>query len=179
MSIDLPDASAAAPHDRSVDLAQVETAFESLCAMQPLAIAYGITDIVDDQNAKLLSVLVLLGLQRVPGDAGPVVMDGDGTTYELRMATRSEGKPLNISTHRHLTQDVLQRYRNVSAWIVAVYEGIDLRTVYTVPPVLLESVFIAWDAPIVERRPLNNPKMPIGLIKQGEVVYRNPHVPEG
>jgi len=179
MSIDLPDASAAVPHDRSADLAQVETAFESLRAMQRLAIAYGITDILDDQNAKLLYVLVLLGLQRVPGDAGPVVTDGDGKTYELRIVTRSEGKPLSISTHRQLAQDLIQRYRNVTAWMVAMYEGIELRTVYKVPPVLLESVFTTWDAAIVERGPLNNPKIPIGLIKQGEVVYRNPRVSEG
>lgn len=178
MNIDLPAVSDAGPHDRTTDLASLETTFEHLRAMQRLAAAYGITDILEDQHAKLLYVLVVLGLQRVHRETGPVVIDAEGQFHEVRIVTRVEGKPLSISTHRQLTHTVIERYRSMAAWIIAVYEGIELRVIYKVTPPLLEELFSTWDAAIGQRGPLNNPKIPMGLIKQGEVVYRNPSVPD-
>lgn len=178
MSIDLPDLSSVEAQDPTANLTQVEAAFELLREMQRLALVYGITDILEDNNAKLLYVLVLLGLQRVLGDTGSATVDAEDNRYELRIVTRTEGKPLSISTHRQLTPQVLQRYRRVTAWIIAVYEGIELRIIYQVAPALLEPLFESWDAVIVERGPLNNPKLPLGLIKQGEVVYSNPRLPK-
>jgi transcriptional regulator with XRE-family HTH domain len=156
-------------HDRLLD------ALEGIREMQRLATEYGIQDILQDNGGKVLQVLILLGLRISPGREGNDAIDADGNEYELKTINRSLNKNAGVTTHHHLNRDILNKYRAVKAWYVAIYEGIELVEIYRVEPSILEPLFAAWETRIEQEGPLNNPKISINkYIKKGEMVYPKP-----
>lgn len=156
---------------RDQDLQRLKQAVESLEQMQQLAREYGIRDIFQDNGGKTLQLLILLGLRISPGREGNDAIDADGKEYELKTINISRRKNPGITTHHHLNPIILQKYRQVEAWYIGIYEDITLKKIYKLTPTMLESIFLEWEARLQHIDSLNNPKIPMKLVKQGEIVY--------
>ncbi|MDQ6693520.1 MAG: type II site-specific deoxyribonuclease, partial [Chloroflexota bacterium] len=82
-------------------------------------------------------------------------------------------KNAGVTTHHHLNKDILRKYRGVTAWYVAIYEGVKLHQIYKIVPAKLEPLFAKWEKRLDEGLPhINNPKIPLKLLRaEGELVY--------
>ncbi|HLO52335.1 MAG TPA: helix-turn-helix domain-containing protein [Kamptonema sp.] len=156
---------------RNSDTVRLENAIKGIQEMQQLANEYGITDIFQDNGGKTLQLLILLGLRISPGREGNDAVDADGKEYELKTVNISLNRSRGITTHHHLNKTILEKYRRVEAWYIGIYEGITLKTIYKLNPSLLEPRFKIWEAELNKKDSLNNPKIPMKLVKTGEVVY--------
>jgi len=156
---------------------RMQDAFEKVQELQKLAKEYGIADIFQDNGGKVLQILIMLGLKISPGREGNDALDDDGNEYELK--TVNYALTTQVSTHHHLNKEILDKYRKVKAWYFAIYEDIELREVWKVPPSQLEELFQRWEAVIEQTgKELNNPKIPLWFVQtRGECVYRNPNKP--
>ncbi|MDZ7969213.1 MAG: helix-turn-helix domain-containing protein [Nostoc sp. DedSLP03] len=156
---------------RSSDIERLQLAFNGIREMQKLADEYGINDILQDNGGKVLQVLILLGLRISPGREGNDAIDADDNEYELKTINRALNKNAGVTTHHHLNKDILCKYRSVKAWYIAVYEGIELIEIYKVPSSILEEKFQQWEIKLQTQESINNPKIPMKLVKKGEIVY--------
>ena len=154
---------------------RMQDAFEKVQELQKLAKEYGIADIFQDNGGKVLQVLIMLGLKISPGREGNDALDEEGNEYELK--TVNYALTTQVSTHHHLNKEILDKYRKVKAWYFAIYEDIELREIWKVPPSQLEELFQRWEAVVVQTsKELNNPKIPLWFVQTGgECVYRNPY----
>ncbi|MEO8608205.1 MAG: helix-turn-helix domain-containing protein [Chloroflexota bacterium] len=154
------------------DLERLESAIEGIREMQRLADEYGIQDILQDNGGKVLQVLILLGLRISPGREGNDAVDNEGNEYELKTINRALNKNAGVTTHHHLNRDIIEKYRSVKAWYVAMYESIELVEIYRVEPSVLEPLFQEWEKRVLTEGPLNNPKISINkYVKKGDLVY--------
>lgn len=158
-------------NQRQSNLERLQSAFDGIREMQQLANEYGITDIFQDNGGKVLQVLILLGLRISPGREGNDAIDAEGNEYELKTINVSLNKNAGVTTHHHLNKEILRKYRSVQAWYIAIYEGIELREIYKVPQSILEVKFKEWEAKLEKQDSINNPKIPMKLVRQGERVY--------
>jgi len=156
---------------RTEDLERLKLAVESLQEMQKLAQEYGIKDIFQDNGGKTLQLLILLGLRLSPGREGNDAIDVEGKEYELKTINIASRRNPGITTHHHLNPVILQKYRQVEAWYIGIYENITLKTIYKLTPAMLEPIFQDWEEKLKSKDSLNNPKIPMKLVKQGEIVY--------
>jgi hypothetical protein len=101
--------------------------YESVLELQELATRHGIDDIFQDNGGKLLQVLLITGLEALPGREGNDARDPTGQEYELKSVNVLRTK--SFSTHHHINPTIIAKYREVD-WIFAVYEGIILRSIY-------------------------------------------------
>ena len=165
-------------NERKSNLERLQSAFDGIRGMQQLANEYGITDIFQDNGGKVLQVLILLGLRISPGREGNDAIDADGNEYELKTLNRSLNKNAGVTTHHHLNKEILRKYRSVQAWYIALYEGIELIEIYKVSQSLLEIKFKEWEVKLEKQDSINNPKIPMKLVRQGEQVYpKNTNIP--
>lgn len=157
--------------ERRSDLERLQSALDSIKELQSLANEYGINDVFQDNGGKVLQVLILLGLRISPGREGNDAIDAEGNEYELKTINKLLSK--QVTTHHHLNLDILSKYRSVKAWYIAVYEGIELKAIYKVSSLSLETKFSHWESRIIAgMTSINNPKIPLKLIeKEGEMVY--------
>ncbi len=156
---------------------RMQNAFGKVQELQTLAKEYGIADIFQDNGGKVLQVLIMLGLKISPGREGNDALDDEGNEYELK--TVNYALTTQISTHHHLNKEILDKYRKVKAWYIAIYEDIELWEIWKIPPSQLEELFRRWEEVIDQAgKELNNPKIPLWFVQTGgEYVYRNPDKP--
>ena len=146
------------------DIATFNELFESVLELQELAGRHGIHDIFQDNGGKLLQVLLITGLQVLPGREGNDARDDTGQEYELKsvniLRTRS------FSTHHHINPGIIAKYRKVH-WIFAVYEGIRLLAIYRLPPEDLEPFYTKWETKWHHDngKDINNPKIPLKYVE--------------
>ena len=125
---------------------------------QDLAARHGINDIFQDNGGKILQVLLLLGLTNIPGREGNDAVDSDGAEYEMKSVnirlTRS------FSTHHHMNPTIIAKYRQVD-WIFAVYQDIELISIYLMTPGDMELYYSKWEKKWHDEggRDINNPKI--------------------
>jgi len=131
---------------------------------QRLAETEGIADIFQDNGGKLLQVLILLGLENMPGREGNDARDATGREYELKSLNRR--LVTGFSTHHHLNPTIIAKYRLVD-WIFAVYDHIELEEVYLIEPEALEPLFGLWELKWHNSggRDINNPKIPLKYVR--------------
>jgi hypothetical protein len=166
MSIDSGDKQPKSTRER------LEDVLRPIREMQQLATEYGINDIFQDNGGKVLQVCILLGLRFSGKREGNDAVDDDGNEYELKTVNRSLAPNRGITTHHHLNKQIIDKYRMVKAWYIAIYEGIDLVQIYRVEPSILEPLFQKWEMEIETRGiELNNPKIPMRYVTQGKLVY--------
>lgn len=141
---------------------------------QRLAEAEGISDIFQDNGGKLLQVLIILGLDNLPGREGNDARDSAGREYELKSLNRRLVK--GFSTHHHLNPTILAKYRQVD-WIFAIYDNIEIDSIYLLDPQQLEPWFALQEARwhASGGRDINNPKIPLRFVlEHGTLLWRGP-----
>ncbi|HEX3857180.1 MAG TPA: restriction endonuclease [Verrucomicrobiae bacterium] len=154
------------------DTAEMERLLPYIREYQLLASKHGIGDIFQDNGGKLLQLLLITGLKSLGSREGNDAFDEDGKEYELKsvnvLLTQS------FSTHHHMNPIILTKYRQV-AWLMAIYEGIELQKIYRMKPAMLEPYFSKWETKWHESgsKDINNPKIPVKfVIQQGELIYQ-------
>lgn len=156
------------------DLTLLNQLLPTIREYQELATRHGINDIFQDNGGKLLQVLLVTGLQVISGREGNDARDSEGREYELKSINVSLTTK-SFSTHHHINQRIIDKYRQVD-WMFAVYEGIELQSIYKMIPQQLEKYFSKWEQKYRrENKDINNPKIPMSYVKeQGELVFPQP-----
>ncbi len=129
-----------------------------------------------DNGYQELVVLTLFGLTKLRRD-GNDARDADGLEYELKTVGRisaagNRKKSLSITTEHTMTLANIARYRQVSLWVVAVFDRTLPEVIYEVAPASLEPYFAKWEAKLNQRGAdwnlvrdhINNPKIPLTFI---------------
>ncbi len=143
----------------------------SIQEYQKLATEFGIYDIFQDNGGKLLQVLLLTGLQVLPGREGNDAIDESGNEYELKSVNTLLTK--SFSNHHHMNPTIIAKYKKVN-WIFAVYEGIELQSIYKLKPKDLEAFYTKWEEKWYKNggKDINNPKIQLSyVIDKGELLY--------
>lgn len=155
------------------DIGIFNALFPHIRKYQELATKHGIDDIFQDNGGKLLQVLLITGLNVLPGREGNDAIDEEGNEYELKSVNRR--KTQSFSTHHHLNHTIIDKYQQVD-WIFAVYEGIELQSIYRLTPKQLAFYFEKWGEQLNDGRShINNPKIPLKhVIQHGFLIYEKP-----
>jgi hypothetical protein len=153
------------------DLQEMKALFPYIRKYQKLASKYGINDIFQDNGGKILQILLVTGLQSLPGREGNDAIDNEGQEYELKSVNISLTQ--SFSTHHHMNPTIIAKYRLVP-WIFAVYEGIELRKIYRLEPSEMEYWYKAWETKWHGDggKDINNPKIPLSYVeKNGKLIF--------
>ena len=154
------------PH---ADAAELDVLWPAVRRYQELASRHGIDDIFQDNGGKLLQVLLLLGIQGIPGREGNDAVDANGAEYELKSVNINLTR--SFSTHHHMNPVIIAKYRLVD-WIFAVYQNIELTSIYLLTPEDMEPYYTAWVAKWQVSGDINNPKVPLTYVeKAGTLVW--------
>jgi hypothetical protein len=159
------------PH---ADWERLKELFPYVRQYQELASKHGIHDIFQDNGGKLLQVILMLGLEILPGREGNDAVDSTGKEYELKSVNIDLTS--SFSTHHHLNPVILEKYRQVD-WIFAIYRGIEIEAIFRLTPEDLRPYFDRWEQQWHDRggRDINNPKIAVGFVrKHGEPLYGGP-----
>ena len=154
------------------DLDVFKEIYPAVLKLQKLAEKHSISDIFQDNGGKLLQVLLITGLEILPGREGNDAKDVDGNEYELKSINILLTK--SFSTHHHMNPIIIDKYRKVD-WIFAVYEGIRLLSIYQLAPSDLEFYYTKWEAKWNKDggRDINNPKIPLKYVMEhGSRIYK-------
>ena len=138
---------------------------------QQLATEHGINDIFQDNGGKLLQVILTTSLQVLPGREGNDAKDEFGREYELKSANILLTK--SFSTHHHMNPIIIAKYRKVD-WVFAVYEGIELKSIYLMTSSQLEEFYQKWETKWHQTgsKDINNPKIPLSFVqKNGKLIF--------
>jgi len=151
----------------------LENLFLYVRQYQQLANKHGIGDIFQDNGGKLLQVLLISGLKILPGREGNDAVDENGREYELKSVNINLTK--SFSTHHHMNPTIIKKYRNVD-WLFAIYEGIELISIYLLTSQDLEIFFSRWEEKwhTSGGKDINNPKIPVRhIMEKGKVIYQS------
>jgi len=153
-----------------VDAEELKKLWPAVCKYQELATKHGIDDIFQDNGGKLLQILLILGIEDIPGREGNDAVDALGNEYELKSVN------LNLtgsfSTHHHMNPVIIAKYRKVE-WIFGVYLNIELKSVYLLTPEDMELYYKKWeDQWNLTGKDINNPKIPVKYVeKVGTLIW--------
>jgi hypothetical protein len=153
------------------DKATLDKLWPAIQAYQELADKHGIDDIFQDNGGKLLQVLLITGLDVLPGREGNDAIDSEGNEYELKSVNML--KTQSFSTHHHMNPTIIAKYRQVD-WIFAVYRGIELLEIYQLSPSELEAYYTKWERKWRDEngKDINNPKIPLRFVREnGRQLY--------
>ena len=147
------------------DKAKLDALWPAIREYQRLASEHGIDDIFQDNGGKLLQVLLITGLTRIPGREGNDAVDANGNQYELKSVNIALTK--SFSTHHHMNPTIIAKYRQV-AWVFAVYQGIELLEIYRLPPDGLSPYYDKWETKWHDDggKDINNPKIPLTFVRE-------------
>lgn len=155
------------------DLTIFNKIYPNVLKLQKLAEKHGINDIFQDNGGKLLQVLLITGLEVLPGREGNDAKDANGNEYELKSVNKLLTQ--SFSTHHHMNPTIIEKYRKVD-WIFAVYEGITLISIHQLKPSDLEYYYTHWVTKWHKEgeKDINNPKIPLNyVIKHGVTIYKS------
>ena len=152
--------------------------FPAIRLYQELASKHGIHDIFQDNGGKILQVLLLVGLVGLPGREGNDAVDDEGNEYELKSVNIRLTS--SFSTHHHMNPAIIAKYRKGN-WIFAVYEGIEIKTIFLMTLADLEPYYQRWEEKwhADGGKDINNPKIPLRFVKEhGRLLYENIAIPD-
>ncbi|MGD0252599.1 MAG: restriction endonuclease [Verrucomicrobiota bacterium] len=156
------------------DKSELERLFPYIRKYQALASRHGIGDIFQDNGGKLLQLLLITGLKSAGSREGNDARDKHGREYELKSVNTLLTQ--SFSTHHHMNPTILAKYRQVD-WIFAIYEGIELQSIYLMKPAGLEPYFSKWEQKWHGSggKDINNPKIPVKfVVERGQLIHRKP-----
>lgn len=153
------------------DLNELNRLFPAVREYQTLALKHKINDIFQDNGGKYLQLQIILGLTTNGKREGNDATDCNGHEFEIKTVNLDLQK--QFSTHHHLNQTIINKYRKVD-WFFAVYKGIELQVIYRMKPAAMEEHYAKWETTLSEegREHINNPKVPLlNVMKKGTVEY--------
>lgn len=153
------------------DLSKLNRLFPYVRQYQALASKHGIGDIFQDNGGKLLQLLLITGLKGLAGREGNDARDEHGNEFELKSVNTILTK--SFSTHHHMNPVIIGKYRKVT-WLFAVYEGIELQSIYRMEASALEPYFHLWEEKWRNSggKDINNPKIPVKfVVERGSLIY--------
>ncbi len=156
------------PHEDAQVLREL---WPSIRRYQELATKHGIDDIFQDNGGKILQVLLLLGLTNIPGREGNDAVDNSGDEYEMKSVNINLTR--SFSTHHHMNPIIIAKYREVD-WIFAVYQNIELISIYLMTPADMEPYYTKWETKWRDEggKDINNPKIPLSyVVETGELLW--------
>ena len=131
------------PETIADDRAELARLYPYLEQYQQLALKHKIADIFQDNGGKYVELQIILGLTTNGKRMGNDATDKNGKEYEIK-TVNINGKP-EFTTHHHLKQVIIDKYRKVS-WFFAIYKGIKLLAIYRVDPDGMEKHYLKWEA---------------------------------
>src|SRR5437016_14627224 len=123
------------------DKAELDRLFPYIREYQVLASKHGIGDIFQDNGGKLLQLVLITGLTVIPGREGNDARDERGNEYDVKSVNTLLTQ--SFSTHHHMNPVIIAKYRKVK-WCFAVYDGIELQSVYLMGAKQLEPYLSKW-----------------------------------
>jgi hypothetical protein len=148
--------------------------WEGLRGLSELAKQNGIDDILQDNGAKTLQQSILANFRILSPREGNDAVDEYGQEWEMKSANIN--KVQGFSTHHHLNEEILKKYRKVP-WLFSLYRGIELQAIYVMHPSKLEPHFLRWEQKLPTQPDINNPKIPIKFVKDnGVCIYDAGHL---
>lgn len=137
---------------------------------------YEIGDLAQDNNLKLLQTLIYFDFKNQAGREGSDAIDRYGHEWELK--TCNALLVTGFSTNHHTNLERIAQFRR-ERWLFSIYEGINLKEVYAMPPADLEPYFSQWETKVnilaetnTDNPSINNPKIAIKFVRQhGTLVY--------
>ncbi len=150
---------------------ELKRLFPYIREVQTLASRHGIDDIFQDNGGKILQVLLILGLEQLPGREGNDAKDETGREYELKSVNVLKTK--NFSTHHHMNPVIIAKYRQVD-WIFAAYRGIEIKDIHLLTPEDMEPFYRQWEEKWHRDggKDINNPKVPLSYVERiGRQLY--------
>lgn len=144
------------------DEEKMEELLPHVLKYQELAAQHGINDIFQDNGGKLLQILLKTGLKDLEGRTGNDAVDESGNEYEIKTLNTNLTK--SFSTHHHLNQKIIDKYRQVD-WIFAVYEGIELKEIWRLSSANLETYYDKWEKKLSAQTHINNPKISLKHVR--------------
>lgn len=156
------------PHE---DAKELKRLWPAIRQYQILAAKHNIDDIFQDNGGKILQVLLLLGLRNIPGREGNDAVDNSGSEYEMKSVNINLTR--SFSTHHHMNPTIIAKYRQVD-WTFAVYQNIELISVYLMTPKDMESFYMKWETKwnTDGGKDINNPKIPLSyVVETGKLLW--------
>ena len=152
----------------------LEQLFPAVQKYQDLAEKHGIADIFQDNGGKILQVILALGLEVLEGREGNDARDADGNEYELKSVNVTLTK--SFSTHHHMNPVIIDKYQKVD-WIFAVYDNIELISIYLMTPSDLAPYYEKWLAKWHDDggKDINNPKIPLKFVMEHGTLLQGEH----
>lgn len=158
---------------------KVNQLWNKLNEIQELARKNGISDIFQDNGAKILQQIIYLNFKTLSGREGNDAISEDGTEWEMKSVNLATSAT-SFTTNHHVNQKIINKYRKVP-WSFAVYNGIELQEIWIVIPKKMEYHYQIWERKIAleEDKPmtnqgntLNNPHISLSWVrKNGVQVY--------
>lgn len=141
----------------------MERLWPAIARYQELATRHGIDDIFQDNGGKILQVLLLLGLDNIPGREGNDAVDSSGAEYEMKSVNIALTR--SFSTHHHMNPTIIAKYREVD-WIFAVYRNIELISIHLMTRKEMEPFYAKWETKWNDEggKDINNPKIPLSYV---------------
>ena len=153
-------------HQQAVQ--QLNNLWDNLQSLADLARSYGINDIFQDNNGKILQQLIILNFDLLPGREQNDSISASGKEWEMKsinIATTAQG----FSTNHHLNAHILNKYRQVP-WSFAIYNDLVLESIYVMSPAMLEPLFSKWENRYINNQiEGNNPKIPVKFVKENGI----------
>jgi Restriction endonuclease PvuII len=150
----------------------LDTIFPHIRLYQKLAEKHGINDIFQDNGGKLLQVILTTSLEVLPGREGNDAKDLNDNEYELKSVNQLLTK--SFSTHHHMNPTIIAKYKQVD-WVFAVYEGIELLSIYLLTPEQLQPFYTRWEEKwhADGGKDINNPKIQLRYVQEhGKLLFK-------
>jgi len=148
-------------------IAQLEILWDNLKDLATLAKAHGISDIFQDNGAKILQQLIYLNMCLLPGREGNDSKSESGIEWEMK-SINLETSASGFSTNHHINHVIIAKYRKVP-WTFAMYSGINLLEIYIMTAEMLEPLYCHWEEKLKTMTHLNNPKIPVKFVRQNGI----------
>lgn len=146
---------------------ELEALWENLNGLSQLAQRYGISDIFQDNGAKVLQQLIYLNMNFLPGREGNDCISNSGVEWEMK-SINLETSASGFSTNHHTNHVIIEKYRKVP-WTFAIYYGTKLSEIYVMTPQMLEPAYRHWEEKLQTMSHLNNPKIPVKFVRENGI----------
>ena len=149
---------------------EVDVLWLQLQTLQDMANDFGISDIFQDNGAKILQQLVYLNFKGLEGREGNDAVDINGCEWEMKSINIATGIS-GISTNHHLNHDILAKYKTIP-WSISIYNNAQLLQIYVIGAEQLQPFIADCERKLETKTSLNNPKISLRYVKDnGILIY--------